>query len=34
MEDKGMTIVELRQLMQNCGKSLKASDFKALLDYI
>jgi hypothetical protein len=27
-------MTQLRQKLQNCGKSLKASDFKALLDFI
>ena len=27
-----ITLEILRQLLQNCGKSLRASDFKALLD--
>jgi len=29
-----INIIELRQKLQNCGKGLKASDFKYLLDYI
>lgn len=29
-----MVIEKLRQLLQNCGKSLRASDFKALIDFI
>lgn len=28
------TITELRQTLQNCGSSLRASDFKDLLDYL
>jgi len=29
-----MSLEELRQILQNCGKSLRASDFKSLLDWI
>jgi hypothetical protein len=29
-----LTINELRQRLQNCGKSITASNFKDLLDYI
>lgn len=29
-----ITLVALRQILQNCGSALRAQDFKALLDYI
>ena len=34
MSNNKITLEEVRQHLQNCGKSLRASDFKKLLDYI